>query len=469
MSPKRRTWLVVTAPLVAIATLMIGLRVGAGDEFHAALIYVAAPSKPGPDGATTYAWQIMTYLEDRGVRETIAMKDLSATARTFDGQEAHWEGESNADGIAEVSFAFAKTPAKIGLEVRKKGEKEPLALGIIDINDAPIPQHASPQEVDHWGLQPSQKSGVPLQVFVEGESIAVGVKTSVWVRLPPPAKSVHAASEVGVDFDAAEATPVCDDWVELHATALGQTAGATLEARDAQGAVVGKWYGLLPTAPGAFEVITPRVVTAGDTLRFIAPNPRTTAYVEVDDEQGREFGAVLPLAVREGSPMPQTELVLPKTLLPGRHWLVVSGNPRGAEKMSGATLARSFVLGSKDEQAAAATPEAQCRLGVEAAHRVATGFPRVLAIDGIATRGAKNRARHRQGLFIGLLALAAASLLEVLLLTAAAREARHALELAQNENAEQMTRKPAAGGLVVALLVAVLGFALLAALMIAKA
>ena len=104
-----------------------------------------------------------------------------------------------------------------------------------------------------------------------------------------------------------------------------------------------------------------------------------------------------------------------------------------------------------------------------AAKHIAVAFPRTLAIDGIATRGAKNRARHRQGLFIGLLALGAASLLEVLLLTAASREARFALIVAENENAEQVTTKTPGGGLVVALLVALLGFALLAALMIAKA
>jgi hypothetical protein len=91
----------------------------------------------------------------------------------------------------------------------------------------------------------------------------------------------------------------------------------------------------------------------------------------------------------------------------------------------------------------------------------------------MATRGAGNRSRHRAGLFIGLVSLFAAAVLEILLLTAASREARAALLLAELDGdeaqADRVTARSPGGGLVIGILVALLGFALLSALMIAKA
>ena len=101
-----------------------------------------------------------------------------------------------------------------------------------------------------------------------------------------------------------------------------------------------------PDRAGRLRGARPRLVdqpAKRPTFTLVAPNPRTTVYVEVDDAEGREFGAVLPLAVEEGDPMPKAHLAIP-SLAPGPHWLVTSGHPRGAEHMSGATLARPFIV-----------------------------------------------------------------------------------------------------------------------------
>src|SRR5262245_35061268 len=96
----------VTAPLVAIATLMVGLRVGAGEAVRAAVIFGAPPAKPAAAGAPTpLVWQLLTFLDDRGVRETIAIQGLSVRARAR-GKEVLWTGQSNEDGIAEVTLAI---------------------------------------------------------------------------------------------------------------------------------------------------------------------------------------------------------------------------------------------------------------------------------------------------------------------------------------------------------------------------
>ena len=189
---------------------------------------------------------------------------------------------------------------------------------------------------------------------------------------------------------------------------------------------------------------------------------------EINDSEGRVLAAALPLTALPGEPLPVAHVPIPQSLAMGKYWMVASGDPRGAEKLSGATITRSFELYDgprpRDED-----PSRERATAIRGSRAIPPGFPRWLALDGIATRGAQNRARHRRGLFIGLFALGAAALLEVLLLTAAAREAKLVLAQADNENPERVTAKPPGGGVVVAILVALLGFAFLAALIVAKA
>ena len=76
------------------------------------------------------------------------------------------------------------------------------------------------------------------------------------------------------------------------------------------------------------------------------------------------------------------------------------------------------------------------------------------------------------GLLIGVLSLLAAGILETLLLVAASREARVSLQLAEldedDPSAAKVTAKTPGGGVVVAILIVVMGLALLAVLLIAK-
>src|SRR5690606_22434557 len=72
-----RTVLVVAAPIVSVATLMIGLRVGAEDAVRAAVVMGAPPARALPDGTTALAWQLLTLVHDRGVRETIPIDGLT--------------------------------------------------------------------------------------------------------------------------------------------------------------------------------------------------------------------------------------------------------------------------------------------------------------------------------------------------------------------------------------------------------
>ena len=58
---------------------------------------------PTPDGKTRLAWQLLTFVDDRGVKETIPLAGLSILAHAR-GLDAMWTGASNQDGIAEVAL-----------------------------------------------------------------------------------------------------------------------------------------------------------------------------------------------------------------------------------------------------------------------------------------------------------------------------------------------------------------------------
>lgn len=210
---------------------------------------------------------------------------------------------------------------------------------------------------------------------------------------------------------------------------------------------------------------------------LIAPNPRDVVYAELDDTRGRVVAAALPVVTEKGDATPRARFELPP-LAPGVYWLVVSGEPRGAEHMAGAAVSKTFLVGDgiAPEPGAAPGPAINvhhaCSLGPWLAQRPATGFPRWIALDGLPARSAANRFRHLLGLGIGLVSLLAAGILETLLLVAASRESRIALQLAEldddDPSATKVTARSPGGGLVTAILIVVLGLALLAVLLIAK-
>jgi hypothetical protein len=462
---RRRTALVVLAPLVSIATLMVGLRIGAGRAVRAASVFAAAPGLPAEAGARVpLAWQILTYLEDRSVRETIAVADLTVIARSKD-RESRWTGSSNADGIAEASLGLVGLGDDdvVEVEVLAASEPEPLARGRIALRDLRGP---SLPEAQHPSVRPSKREGtIAIDVLVEGERLPVGFEIPLWIRVgtrEPSQTKLELEPEGGLRVATTEAPKAgCDGFWKVSAAAEGLVAGLGIDAKDASGGH-GSWFGAIPVAPGAFFIDLPRFVPSRkeESVVLVAPNPRTVVYAEINDTHGRVFAVALPLAATDEDPVPRARLTMPP-LAPGLHWIVASGEPRGAERMAGASIAKPFVVGTSP------VPAIECALGPWLAEHPAPGFPRTLALDGMTTRGATNRARHRIGLFIGLVSLLSAAALEILLLTAAAREAKTLLADVDESN-DRVTVKTPGGNLTIALLIAILGFALLAVLLVAR-
>ncbi|MDB5212489.1 MAG: hypothetical protein JWO86_416 [Myxococcaceae bacterium] len=504
-----RSVLKIGAPLVAILTLMIGLRVGAGEAVRAAVVFGAPPGHPAPDGKTRLAWQILTFVDDRGVKETVPVGALTVIARSK-GHEARWSGASNGDGVAEVALemeglAFGDP---IELEVRAKDEKAPLAAGMATWGEPKAERSTTTANGGY--ARPTVRNGiVGLDVVIEGERLIAGFPTSVWVHAttPPGIASVGLPMEADPEpglLASKEKTTTCGaGWAEVAMTAQAHVtgsafmayrprgAGAGAEAEAGAGAEanasadagadagrgggggtrmpVGRWFGALPVAAGAFFISVPRALEANkaETAVLIAPNPRDVVYAELDDTRGRVVAGALAVVTEKGEPTPRARFELPP-LAAGVYWLVVSGEPRGAEHMAGAAVSRTIVVGDVP----GVDVHDACSLGPWVAQRPATGFPRWIALDGLPVRSAENRSRHLIGLLIGVLSLLAAGILETLLLVAASREARVSLQLAEldedDPSAAKVTAKTPGGGLVVAVLIVVMGLALLAVLLIAK-
>jgi hypothetical protein len=465
----------VATPVLAVATLIVGLRLGAVGAVRSASVFAAPPGRPiAPGQPAPMALQVLTYVDDRSVRESVPMKGLSVRLRGRD-HEARWFGESNADGIAEATLSLpeALLHEELDLEVRSEGEGEALAQGRVSLREAAWPSPSDPF-AEAQPVRPSYRSGaLALDVFVEGGRIPVGTRTSAWLRIgaraPHAPLEISAAPDIGLRL--AEPRPAirCEGWAELALVAEAHVVGLRIDVRDAEGQT-GAWYGALPVAPGAFAITMPRRVSEGEGVKaeILAPNPRHVAYVEIDDAQGRVYASALTLVERKERLWPAAVFSIPP-LSPGLHWLVVAGEPRGAEGMTGASIGRPFWVGPPP---GAALPE-PCGLGPWLSQRQHLGLPKRLWLDGLTMRGTAAERRRRLGLALGFGALLVGAALEALLLIGLARlsRARMERETMDLDTSERhlMTQGTPGGSVGVAVLLAVLGFGLLAALLLAKA
>ena len=124
----------VVTPLVAMATIAVGLHVGARLTIHTAVLRVA----PHARGSSTYAWQLTTLIEDRGIRETEARTGVTVHARSASGREASWHGDTNEDGVAEalLDLPGVERGDAVDVNVTAAGAEEPLASGRIAWDEA---------------------------------------------------------------------------------------------------------------------------------------------------------------------------------------------------------------------------------------------------------------------------------------------------------------------------------------------
>jgi len=469
--PRAETLAIVLTPLVAMATFALGLRVGAAGTVQAAVVYAALPSAGRPG----LAWQLLTLKDERGVREAISLPGVSVEA-SAGARTATWRGSTNADGIAEawLDLPGVRDGDPVDLVVRANGEPRPLAEGRARWSKGPWGPTA---QTSPW-VQASKRDGeLAVDVAIYGQKLAPGFPASVWVRVqdhegkPVEGASVEAEPEPGLTVASPYATTCANGWAEIVATAQMHVAGLSVHASrsgrtTAPGSLVqrGEWFGSLPVAPGGNFVVLPTEVLPGKEIpvRVTVPTVRPLVYLEVDDAQGRAFAATLKVET-SGGDLPHADTTLPP-LLPGLYWVVTAGEPRGAESLEVATIARPLLV--RD-----GAPMDRCTVGPLLATKPAAPFERWVALDGTADDHAKDGGRRKRGLVIAFGSLAAAALLEVLLLLRAASRARRemakvAAALADGEGpGPELAPRFTLANVAIGLLLALLGFALVASLL----
>ncbi len=462
---------IVVTPILALATLAVGMRVGARREVHAAALYGA----PRARGETAFAWQLVTFVDDVGGRETEPRQGITIHARTRPraGSQAHeatWRGETNEDGIAEVRLDMPGVTRgeAMDVEVLVEGEPAPLARGPVAWDDEAW-MGAAPGPF----VRPSKRTGaIALDVAILGSKLAARTDVPLLVRATSrddghPIANVVVTPEPEPGLEAREATvTTCAlGWARLDVSAKIYVAALGLKAKAPDGRA-GEWFAGLPVATGSIHSLVPDVVTPAASGATLAVQGETGVYAEVDDDEGRAFGGWAKLPGASGN---RASFEVP-SLAPVLMCMVTARAPRAAATPVEATLARPFLVAGTPMPVGAPEVNDACAVGAYLALHPAGGFHRSTLLDGSVARLEGHAAERKRGLAIGLGALGIGAVLEIWLVIQSARSGRRlaADALEDVDAAANLMKRSSAGSVVIGLLLAVLGFALIAALLLLK-
>jgi len=476
--------LLLLTPFAAMLAVALGLRLGAPTAVRAAVVYAAPPSAAG----TGLAWQIVALEDDNGARAVLAATDLEVTARSGEAV-ARWRGITNDEGVAEAQLALGVRPGEgVDIEVRTGDHRATLlAHGPADMA-APARRNSASTA---W-LPFAKRSGpVTLDVAVLGQRAAPGFAASVWVRATDGTEPYRVTRLAGVVVEverdasvvsAGALTPTdSNGWAELAVTPVGLAVALRLRAAALDGRS-GDWTGGIFMSPGAPQIET-RVRWAAEEspdLVVVSPSTRSTGYVEIDDARGRAWAATFEVAGRAGSDGSLPTHIHAPTLAPGLYWAVASNDPAAATALGPGTTVRPFFVAARDDAALAfGTDRVECappddaretsrRLASCLAVSAVSAAPRWTALDGFASARAQSRENRSRGLAVALGAIANATLIEALLVLRATAAARARLRAAM-KTSDGPSGLVSAFGIAIGLLVALLGFLLLAAFVVRAA
>jgi hypothetical protein len=462
-SPPAERLLLVLTPAVALTVVALGLRLGASEALVAAEVRGAPRSGAG----TGLAWQILVYREEGAAREAVVGLELDVVARAG-GASASFHGRTNGDGVAEARLDL---PASQAAWLQVRAGQTILAEGECDAR----PPQPPPNPVSGWLSYARREGPIAIDVAALGHRVAPGFPAELWVRAtnaatnaPLGGVAIELANDSGlarIGRGSVETDPL--GWATITATPVGLAVVATLRARS-RDAREGEWTGGLYMSPGAARIATRRrwEPGVGPELLIVAPTTWGTAYIEVDDHLGRAWAATFaPVAQQDGT---SSASVHAPNLSPGLYWAVASEDPAGAATLSAGTIVRPFFVASADEaafafgtdrEACVAPPdprETSNALSACLTLSATAPVPRWRALDGFAQARAVYRKTRGRGRAVALGAIAAAMVLEGMLLLRAARTGPINATAAA-------ARTDRFARVAVAILVGLLGLALLAA------
>jgi len=467
MTARGERWLLVLTPFAAMAAVGIGLRAGASDRIVAATVY----SAPASGAGLGLAWQVVAFQVKGGTREPLARQPLEVTARAA-GASTHWTGSTNDDGVAETQLPVPAADT-VGIEVRAGGD-------ILAQGDARVPPRLERSAQPVWMPFARREGPILIDVAVLGQRLAPGFPASIWVR----ATDVTGARLSGVTFEpeadgslvfaAPGSATTAVGWGELTATAAGFAVTLTLRAQAPDGRT-GQWQGGLFTSPGAVQIDMRRRFAPDESpaIKLLAPTPRATEYLEIDDAKGRVWAAATSL-VRMPDGTGSAGAAAPP-LPPGLYWVVAASDAGGATTLGPGTATFPFFVAASDAAALrlgtdpsgcaepAGAEQTARALGACLALAAAGPVARWTALDGFSEKNGKLRDKRLRGMTIAWGSILVAMALETLLILRAAARGRRRPPSPEGESHEEVLAmsRPLEG--VVAVLVALLGFAVIAA------
>ena len=178
MSPSREKILLALIPLVAVATLALGLRIGARTSVRGAVVDGALPSKSG------LAWSATVSIDDRGVREALARIPIEVTAKrsgAHGNESVVATGTSDEDGVVEFALPLRDVTVGEALELvlADRSTGTVLASGAVSWSGA------ANEPTDHAPrLAPAtRKDGaIHLEVAPYGDRVSPTYTSPVFVR-----------------------------------------------------------------------------------------------------------------------------------------------------------------------------------------------------------------------------------------------------------------------------------------------
>ncbi len=452
---------IVLVPAVALATVALGLRAGASSRTLGARVYAASPGH----GRAGLSLQLVTLVEEGGVPEVVALPRLTVVGSAH-GQKAEWRGASNSEGVAEVWLDLSDLRAPEPIELSVDSDGVTVAAGTITVP----PAEPAPSTKDPFVPAMRRSGDLVVDLLVYGGTLVPGAATDVVVEVRDRAGrgvdgvAVALEPEPGLRVDSAFPPTAAGGWTSARVTAEFLTAACTISVTPpGTSSPAATWYGPIPVSPGGAIVDLPTTFAA-DTphpLALAVPPASPRLYVEVLDSQGRDFGAAIDLTRQEAG---RATAVLPP-LAPGVYWLVTSSDARGAESMTATTVARPFRVRAGEAERAPIS---------ELARLAPPHVTRALSLDGLAAPHRRADRARRRALMIALGALVVATILEALLILRAAGRSRdrlqrvseEALSLGLGELEAPATRTGARVRVAVLMLVTLLGFALVALLLL---
>lgn len=388
---------VVPALSVAVTAAVL---LGPGATRKAAFVRVyGAPW----EGTSALALRIEAAERLYGIDEKASFQDVLVEAVDEHNAFAPVRVTLDGYGIGEAHIA-SSDPIRTNVMIRVRRGGDLLGVGPIELPRADAPARASIAPL----RLPGQTSGnIKLDVRVRRGSLAapfpdvLEVEAGLAEHVSPTNSSFKdialEASAPGASLEPQKFVTDDDGRASITVTPEAHHIEMTITARhEVHGA--GKWVGTLPVIPGAIWL---RSKTKRE-LEFVSPVPRERIYVSLMNENGRIFGAIVPVSPDEQQTY-RGRLTLSDFVDEVSTHVIVAGDPR--EQGSG-TVAWPLRSGEVNTSR--------------------TRFACLL--DGASAAEVRERDRARRVRNIALLVVIATTIFEVLYMMLKSRQSQRRLE-----------------------------------------